>query len=56
RLLPVRETLTSILTDEERKEFLTEAFVQPGSPVVGRTVAASGLAKLPGVRVLEIIR
>lgn len=56
RLLPVRETLTSILSDEERKEFLTEVFVQPGSPVVGRPVSESGLHKQPGVRLLEIIR
>jgi len=56
RLLPVRDTLTSILSDEERKEFLTEVFVQPGSPVVGRPVSESELQKQPGVRLLEIIR
>ncbi len=55
RLLPERETLTSILSDEERKEFLTEAFIQPESPLIGRTVRQSGLLKQPGVRVLEII-
>jgi di/tricarboxylate transporter len=56
KMLPARETLTSILTDEERKEFLTEAFVQPNSPLVGQTVADSQLQKEHGVRVLEIIR
>lgn len=56
RLLPERETLTSILSDEERKEFLTEAFVQPSSPLVGQTVGESQLQREHGVRVLEIIR
>ncbi len=56
RLLPERETLTSILSDEERKEFLTEAFVQRGSPLRGKTVAESRLTRDRNVRVLEIIR
>jgi di/tricarboxylate transporter len=56
RLLPVREMLTSILTDEERREYITEAFVQPDSPVLGKTLAAAGLTPTRGVRVLEIVR
>ncbi len=56
RLLPARETLTSILTEEERKEFITEAFIQPDSPLAGKTVADSPLHRAPGIRVLEIIR
>ena len=56
RALPVRETLTSILTEEERKEFITEAFVQHGSPIVGKSVADSKLLNRQSVRVLEIIR
>jgi di/tricarboxylate transporter len=56
RLLPARETLTSILSEEERKEFLTEAFVQQGSPLAGKTVAESLLTQDRNVRVLEVIR
>lgn len=56
RLLPERETLTSLLSDEERKEFLTEAFVQQGSPLVGKSVSQSGLLKGKGVRILELVR
>ena len=56
RLLPERETLTSLLSDEERKEFLTEAFVQQNSPLVGKTVGQSGLLKGKGVRILELVR
>ena len=56
RVLPVREMLTDILTDEERREYITEAFVQPHSPLVGKTINESGLKKARGVRVLEIVR
>ncbi len=56
RLLPVRETLSSILSDEERREFITEAFVQAGSPHVGRTVREAGLLKRPGIRMIEVVR
>ena len=55
RLLPVRETLTSILSDEERKEFLTEAFVREGSPLAGRSLAESKLLGR-GIRLLEVVR
>lgn len=56
RLLPVREQLTSMLSDEERKEYIAEAYVQKGSSIVGKTVHDSGLTPKKGVRVLEIIR
>lgn len=56
RLLPVREMLTSILSDEERREYITEAFVQPGSPKLGKTLAEAGLTQARGIRVLEIVR
>lgn len=56
RLLPVREMLTAILSDEERREYMTEAFVQPDSPVIGKTLADAGLTPARGVRVLEIVR
>lgn len=56
RLLPAREMLTSMLSDEERREYLTEAFVPTRSPLIGRTLAAAGLVKARGFRVIEIIR
>ncbi|MEM8868126.1 MAG: SLC13 family permease [Verrucomicrobiota bacterium] len=56
KLLPKRETLTSILSDEERKEFITEAFVRSGSDLVGQTAAESGFLKGRGIRLLEIVR
>lgn len=56
KLLPHRETLTSILSDEERKEFITEAFVRAGSDLHGSTVKDSNLLKGRGIRLLEIVR
>lgn len=54
--LPVRESLTAILSDEERKEYFTEAFVRNQSPLIGKTFKGSELQKAKGVRLLEIIR
>jgi di/tricarboxylate transporter len=56
RRLPVRETLTSILSDDERKEFFTEAFVRPKSSLIGNTFKESALQRAKGLRLLEIIR
>jgi len=56
KLLPHRETLTSILSDEERKEFITEAFVQPGSELNGQIAEETRLLKKRGARLLEIVR
>ena len=56
KLIPRRETLTSILSDEERKEFMTEAFVRMGSELVGQTAKESNMLKGRGIRLLEIVR
>lgn len=56
KLLPHRETLTSILSEEERKEFMTEAFVRAGSELEGQTARESGILKGRGIRLLEIVR
>jgi len=56
KLLPQRETLTSILSDEERKEFITEAFVSPNSELHGQIAAETRLLRGRGVRLLEIVR
>ena len=56
KLLPLRETLTSILSDEERKEFITEAFVRSGSNLQGKVAKESDLLRGRGIRLLEIVR
>ena len=56
RLLPARESLTSILTEDERREYMTEAFVPPNSPLIGRNLRTAGLIKARGFRVIEVVR
>lgn len=55
KLLPVRETLSSILSEEERREYLLEAFVHDNSALINRTVKEV-LGSRRGVRILEVIR
>ena len=56
RLLPHRESLTAILSENERKEFITEVFVRPNSDFIGSNANDSGLAKHRSIRLIEIIR
>lgn len=56
RLLPTRQTLTSILSEDERREYLTEAFVPTDSHLIGRSLRAGGLVKARGFRVMEVVR
>lgn len=56
KMLPVRETLTSILSEDERKEFITEAYIKPNSELVGQKVEESRLGKARSIRVIEILR
>jgi di/tricarboxylate transporter len=56
RIIPRRQSLTAILSEEERREYLTEAYIRPGSTLVGKTMTESGLRKQRGVRVLELVR
>jgi len=56
KLLPVRETLTAILSEEERKEYITEAYVKTGSVLAGHSWEDSDFKKTRGIRLLEIIR
>ena len=56
KLLPNREALSDIISDLDRKEFLTEAIVQTNSPLLGQKIKDSGISSLSGVRLLEIVR
>jgi di/tricarboxylate transporter len=55
-LLPKREPASVVATEEDRREYITEVFVQPHSPVIGRTLAEAGLVLNRGIRVLELVR
>ena len=56
RLLPHRETLTAILSEDERREFITEVFVRPNSKFIGKNIKDGGLNEHRAIRLIEIIR
>ncbi len=56
KLLPWRETLTSILSEEERREYIAEAFVNNGSAAIGKTLKGAGFKRTSGMRVIDLVR
>lgn len=56
KLLPVRETLASILQTTESRQYLTEAIVAGRSPLIGRKIVDTPLATMRSSRVLDITR
>ncbi|MDQ8205042.1 SLC13 family permease [Pelagicoccus sp. SDUM812003] len=56
KLLPDHDLLTDSYADENPREYIVEAFVQSGSPLVGVKVSESTLAEMEHGRVLEIHR
>jgi di/tricarboxylate transporter len=56
RLLPERETLASLLQTTNTRQYLTEAIVTRGSPLIGKKLRDTPLAKQPKARVLEVHR
>ncbi|MEM7144308.1 MAG: SLC13 family permease [Verrucomicrobiota bacterium] len=55
-LLPDRTTLASLIESEPGREFLTQAMVSKDSPMVGKTIMETPLAKNREVRIIEIVR
>lgn len=55
-LLPERETLSSLLTPEMRREFLVQVLVGEGSPLVGRAITDLLGKELKGMNILEVRR
>jgi di/tricarboxylate transporter len=53
-LLPDREPVMRDLDDP--RKYTVEMLVQPGSPLVGKTVEAAGLRHLPGMYLMEVER
>ncbi|MEO6569517.1 MAG: SLC13 family permease, partial [Opitutaceae bacterium] len=56
RLLPRRETVSSLLDTASERQFLTEAFVPAGSGLIGRTAGDALSGVLRKGRVLELVR
>jgi di/tricarboxylate transporter len=56
KLLPERRTEADIAEKYQVKDYLTEVVVLENSPLVGKTLAESGLSRRFDIHVLEIIR
>jgi di/tricarboxylate transporter len=56
RLLPERASLASLIDSEEEREFLTQAVIGEGSPLIGEKIPDTWLGKVRGLRVLEVRR
>ena len=56
KLLPDREALSNIISDIDRKEFLTEAVILEASPLIGKKIQDSEIESLSGVRLLDVVR
>jgi len=56
KLLPDRDTLASVLQTTDNKQYLTEAVLVAGSPLIGKKLADTAFANQPKVRIIEVIR
>ncbi len=55
-LLPDRDTLSELLPDPGKRQFLAEVLVPLGSPLIGKTLKEIGLASKLEVRVIDLVR
>jgi len=56
KLLPDRQTLSSLLSSEDTRSFCSQAVVAPGSGLVGKCLPETWLGRSRTVRVFEILR
>ena len=56
RLLPERETVSAILSEDERREYIVEAYVKADSKLAGKAIRETPLARVSRLRVLDILR
>ena len=56
KILPERETLSTILQTTQNRQFFTEAIVVPESSLLGKRLSDSPIAALPKARIIEVIR
>ena len=56
KLLPERETLAALIGPESARQFLTQAVISRGSPLVGKTIGETPLVRLREARIIEVVR
>ncbi len=56
KLLPSRDTLSSLLSAEDTRSFYTHALIQENSAMIGKPLAETPLGKSRSARIFEVIR
>lgn len=56
KLLPDRDTLSSLLSVEDTRSFYTHAVIPENSPLVGKPIAETTPGKSRSIRIFEVIR
>jgi di/tricarboxylate transporter len=56
RLLPARQSMSTLLSDRSKKKFFSEAIIPPESNLIGREVTDVQLFKRDGVRLIDVVR
>ena len=56
KLIPLRDTLSTLFDSDSTREFLTQAWITSDSPLVGKPFPETPLAKRRELRVIEVVR
>ncbi len=56
KLLPDRVTLSSLISEFDGREFLTEVMISENSPIIDKRLAETRLSKMKDVRLIEVRR
>lgn len=56
KLLPQRETLAALIGEGMTRQFLMQAVIPEGSPLVGKTIAETALVRLREARIIDVRR
>jgi di/tricarboxylate transporter len=56
KLLPDRQTLSSLLSSEDTRSFCSQAVIQPGSPMIGKVLSQTPIGRSRTTQVFEIFR
>ncbi len=55
-LLPDRETLGGLLESQPKRQFLAEAYIPEGSPLIGKTIEESNFSRSDDTRIIDVVR
>lgn len=56
RILPVRQTVGSSLSDRDQRRWLVDMFIPAGSPLIGTPPSRIAVSRTGGSRVVDLVR